>query len=276
MPSSHYSSWHSARLFKLLTGLAPAEYVRRLKLTQSALRLRDEECKVIEVANSLSFGSVDGYQRVFYRKYGCNLRTHAQDPRAAFFVPPLRCKVFEPLEGGHIDGINELRLHSAFGQAEKKGHHQTWSKGDRFFSYCQEVGCEVWGVLTSIRSILGEPVGLCLPDVMRKSERSTYVQGVEADHDYQGALPEGYDLIDLPRTSYLMFQGEPFKEEEYCEAIVTLHKAMDRYDPKVIGFSWDNEQPSIQLEPIGTRGYIEMRAVKPLKGTTGPMSYTLE
>jgi len=37
---------------------------------------------------------------------------------------------------------------------------------------------------------------------------------------------------------------------------------MDRYDPTVMGYAWDDSNPRIQLEPIGTRGYIEMRAVK--------------
>jgi hypothetical protein len=59
-----------------------------------------------------------------------------------------------------------------------------------------------------------------------------------------------------------MFQGEPFKEEDYCSAIEVVQKSMDKYDPSVIGYNWDNENPRIQLEPIGTRGYIELKAVK--------------
>ena len=37
---------------------------------------------------------------------------------------------------------------------------------------------------------------------------------------------------------------------------------MDRYDPKNIGYEWDETNPRIQLEPIGSRGYIELRPVK--------------
>ena len=36
---------------------------------------------------------------------------------------------------------------------------------------------------------------------------------------------------------------------------------MNRYDPAVIGYCWDDLSPRIQLEPRGERGYIEMRAV---------------
>ena len=59
-----------------------------------------------------------------------------------------------------------------------------------------------------------------------------------------------------------MFQGEPFAEENYCEAIIAVQQAMNGYDPSVIGYAWDNENPRIQLEPRGERGYIELRAVK--------------
>ena len=40
-------------------------------------------------------------------------------------------------------------------------------------------------------------------------------------------------------------------------------KKNKKYQEKaVIGLKWDNDNPRIQLEPIGTRRYIELRAVK--------------
>ena len=82
------------------------------------------------------------------------------------------------------------------------------------------------------------------------------------DAGYDGPVPEGFDVIDLPARHYLMFQGEPFAEEDYCQAIQALQTAMDRYDPSVIGRRWDDDSPRIQLEPVGSRGYIELRAVE--------------
>ncbi|SDZ89703.1 hypothetical protein SAMN04515656_10145 [Eubacterium aggregans] len=124
------------------------------------------------------------------------------------------------------------------------------------------MGCEVWGTLLSMDALEGEPVCLWLPEGYKTPGTSTYVQGVEVSVDYSGPIPEGFDTITLPAEEYLVFQGEPFPEEEYCEAIVAVQKAMDRYDPSLIGYAWDDTQPRIQLEPRGERGYIEMRAVK--------------
>ena len=85
---------------------------------------------------------------------------------------------------------------------------------------------------------------------------------MEVSSDYGGPVPEGFDVIQLPAASYLMFQGEPFEEEDFCQAIQMVQAAMERYDLSVIGLAPDPENPRIQLEPIGTRGYIEMIPVK--------------
>ena len=110
-------------------------------------------------------------------------------------------------------------------------------------------------------SLSGEPVSLWLPEKYKKPNTSTYVQGVEVPMDYAGVIPEGFDTVTLSDADYLMFQGEPFKEEDYEEAIIAVQTAMDKYDPSIIGYKWDDSNPRIQLEPRGERGYIELRAV---------------
>ena len=80
--------------------------------------------------------------------------------------------------------------------------------------------------------------------------------------DYDLGIPEGFDIITLPEADYMMFQGEPFLEEEYCQAIEEVQEAIGKYNPQMVGYVWDELNPRIQLEPIGKRGYIEMVAVK--------------
>ena len=43
-----YSPWHSAKLFKQLTGKTTFEYIRALRLSKAAIKLRDENVKVID------------------------------------------------------------------------------------------------------------------------------------------------------------------------------------------------------------------------------------
>ena len=131
-----------------------------------------------------------------------------------------------------------------------------------YWKYCEEVGCDVWGLLTSMKAIDGEPVCLWLPPQYIKPNTSEYVQGVEVPMDYAGEIPEGFDVIELPKCKYIMFQGEPFEEADFGEAIQQVWDAIKKYDPRLMDYCWDHTNPRIQLEPIGTRGYIELHPVK--------------
>lgn len=260
--ASHFFPWYSARLFRKLTGLSPADYIRRYKLSRSALRLRDEDCKVIDVAFDLGFGSVDGYQRAFLREFGCNPREYAAHPVPLYLMTPYGVKYrFTEKEPMNMEQIKNVFIQVI----EKPARKVILKRGIQaydYMTYCNEAGCDVWGLLTSIKSISGEPLCLWLPEQYRPEGTSQYVQGVEVSSDYSGPVPEGFDVIQLPAASYLMFQGEPFEEEDFCQAIQMVQTAMERYDLSVIGLAPDPENPRIQLEPIGTRGYIEMLPVK--------------
>jgi len=135
-------------------------------------------------------------------------------------------------------------------------------KAADYFAYCEEVGCDVWGLLKSINSISGEPVCLWLPKSYILKGTSEYVQGVELPLNYDGIIPSGFDVIELSASKYLMFQGEPFEEANYGEAIEQVWESIKKYNPANIGYTWDDTNPRIQLEPIGTRGYIELLPVK--------------
>ena len=89
-------AWPGPRCFRLVCvpavpaahRLTPADYIRRLRLSRSALRLRDEGCRITDVAFELGFGSVDGYQRAFFRAFGCNPGEYAAKPvPLCLFVP---------------------------------------------------------------------------------------------------------------------------------------------------------------------------------------------
>lgn len=195
---SLFSPWYSYRLFREYLGLTPTEYIRKLRLSQAALRLRDGEDRVIDIAFDLGFGSVDTFTRAFFREFGCNPSDYRKKPAPVPLFIPYGVK------------YRELRKES--------------------FD------------MSNVQTV--------------------FVQGVEVETDYMGIIPEGFDVIHLPEAEYLMFQGQPFREEDYCEAIQAVQHAMDSYNPAVIGYRWDDENPRIQLEPRGERGYIELRAVR--------------
>ena len=86
--ASSFSPWYARRLFMEHLNMTPAVYIRRLKLSKSALRLRDEDISVLDVAISMGFGSVDGYQRAFRREFGCNPKEYSTSPVPIWLFTP--------------------------------------------------------------------------------------------------------------------------------------------------------------------------------------------
>ena len=257
---SLFSPWYSYRIFKKYTNLSISDYIRKLRLSKSALELRDKGVKIIDIAYKMNFKSVDGYQRAFKKEFNCNPYEYSKKQVPIYLFHPYGVK-YRNLEGKKMEKVKNVFVQ----EVEKPARKVIIKRGVKatdYFEYCDEVSCDVWGLLTSIKGISGEPVCLWLPEKYIKENTSAYVQGVEVDNNYEGIIPEGFDIIELPKCKYLIFKGEPFEEENYCNAIIEVQEAIKKYDPAIIGYEWDNENPRIQLEPIGTRGYIEMYPVK--------------
>lgn len=254
---SLFSPWYSHRLFVNHVGMTPADYIRKCRLSISALKLRDNHCKVADVAFEMGFGSVDGYQRAFQREFGFNPSQYAANPVPVYLFTPYGVK-FRYIERRSVmENLKNVFI-QVIEKPARKVIIKRGIKASEYWSYCEEVGCDVWGLLQSVKSICGEPVCLWLPASYREPGTSEYVQGVEVNTEYEGVIPDGFDLIELPAAKYLMFQGEPFAEEDYCQAIDEVRASIEKYDPAFTGHLWDNQNPRIQLEPIGTRGYIEL------------------
>ncbi len=263
-----YSPWHIARVFKEVTGKTPFDYLRGLRLTKAALVLRDHEIKIIDVALDFVFDSHEGFTRAFSKEFGVSPYKYSKTtPPIQLFLPP---KVYEAYRSLHKEGnkMNETnKTKSVFTQViERPARKVLLKRGIKatdYYAYCEEVGCEIWGVLCSVKEALYEPIGMWLPKHLIKPGTSLYVQGVEVPLNYSNVIPEGYELIELPPCTMMIFQGEPYNDENFEEAIGEAWDHIDKFNPELYGFEWNPEAaPRFQLAPMGYRGYIEARPIK--------------
>ncbi len=254
-----YSPWHALRAFSELMGKTPFEYLRLVRLSTAAIKLRDTRASVLDIALESAFGSHEGFTKAFSKAFAVSPRVYRQE------TPPIPLFCYYPIKNSYnLYGKGEKKMSDTviFTQVIERPARKIIVKrgatASDYFAYCEEVGCEVWGILESIAGSLYESIGVWLPQRMRKPGTSEYCQGVEVPVDYAGKVPEGFDIMDLPPCKYMVFHGEPFKDEDFCEAIDTVWEAIKRYNPKLYGFEWAMEDgPRFQLAPIGERGYIE-------------------
>ena len=261
LKASGYSPFHAQRLFSEATGYSVGEYLRKLRLTESAKRLKEGKSDVTREAFDTGYESGEGFLRAFKSEFGTSPGEYRKKGGAICYFLPYRVKFRDSrFREEKKDMKNTRNIYiQRITKPQRKVMVKRGVSSDNYWDYCLEVGCDVWGILKSISS---EPVCLWLTDKYREKGTSVYVQGVELPYSWDGKVLDGFEIIEMPETEYLMFQGEKFQEEHYDEAIREVEDAMDKYDPGVIGCRWSSAEPRIQLEPRGERGYIELKAIE--------------
>lgn len=263
-----YSQSQCERLFKELTGKTLFEYIRALRLSKAALRLRDSGEKVVDVAFDFVFDSHEGFTKAFSRQFGLPPKVYSKEaPAIKLFMPSPAIDLRRTFLKGDSKMEEKKNLQAVFVQVVERPARKLLLKrgvsAEDYFAYCAEVGCDIWGTLSSVKEALYEPIGMWLPDKLIKNGTSRYVQGVELPLSYSKPLPDGYEIIELPPCKMMVFQGPPYEDDKFEEAISDIWALMKGFDPKLYGYEWaDNDAPRFQLAPMGYRGYIEARPVK--------------
>ena len=115
-------------------------------------------------------------------------------------------------------------------------------KATDYMSYCEEMGCEWEGLLNSIPEKMDTAALLELPPKLVKAGCANIAAGVELPLDYSGSVPAGYELAELPACVLLTFQSEPYeREEDFCLAIESVQRAVERYRPERYGYRFAPE-----------------------------------
>ena len=144
---SLFSPWYSYRIFQEYTGMTPAHYIRRFRLAKAALRLKNEKDRIIDTAFDLGFGSVDGFTRAFNREFGMCPSDYAANPVPITLFVPYGAK-FRALRK---DQNSMKKTNNIFIQVIHKPERKVICKrgvnAEDYYPYCEEVGCDVWGML---------------------------------------------------------------------------------------------------------------------------------
>jgi len=276
-----YSQYHASRLFKEETGLSPFEYIRQERLVNAARTLRrdaesgnkTEPPKVLDVALDYVFDSHEGFTRAFANAFGITPKKYTSYPSPKGWQIPfhfldrqkLRKLELEELKMKEKTAIVFVQIMER--PARKLILRRSKNASD-YFEYCDEFDCPEespdapWSILCNIKEALHEPVGLWLPENMRPAGTGIYAQGVEVPANYTGEIPKDFDVIDLAPCKLMVFQGEPYDDEQFGKAVGACMERIKEFNPEVYGYKYAYDiAPKMQFAPMGWRGYIEMHPV---------------
>ena len=264
-----YSMYHTSHIFKECEGVSPFEYIRKQRLISSAFSLRHRSQKVIDVAFDYMFSSHEGYTRAFSKTFGISPKQFASIKKREDWIIPFVAQTNSSKKEKSTMKDTAIIFTQIVERPKRKILMKRGIKATDYFEYCEELGCnntihsDPWGILSKIKEALNEPAGCWLPKSMIKENTSEYVHAVEVPYDYSGEIPEGFDLIDLKPCKMLVFQGEPYNDDDFGEAIGELWQRIEKFNPEVYGYEYDYSiAPKMQLEPQGWRGYIELHPIK--------------
>ncbi len=265
-----YSQFHAARIFKAEIGLAPFQYIRRQRLTASARALRSGKHKVLDVALDFVFDTHEGFTRAFTNGFGITPKRYAarSTPEGWLIPTSYLDRSTTNLEEWNMNRTSVIFTQIVDRPARKLILWRSKTAGD-YMAYATEIGCgehnasAAWDVLTEIKEALYEPVGVWLPENMRPAGTGVYAHGVEVAENFHGEIPEHFEVLELPACQMMVFQGEPYDDEIFEEAVGMCMEQIKHFNPEVYGYEWAPElAPRMQLAPEGWRGYIEMLPVR--------------
>ena len=250
--AARYSKWHALRIFKEVFGKTPFEYIRALRLTTAAQRIRsNSDANILDVAVDAGFTSHEGFIKAFRARFGINpsqYRDHI----------PMRYMYFEPspILNSHLLRNTKEYLKMAetprtvtVTVIEKPNCKLVLNRGIQsqgYFDYDAEMGCDKFEILEAVSPTLDKVAFIELPPCMITPGTSRAAAAVEVPADFNGNIPEGFEIADLPTHLYMCFNGAPYEDENwYGEAHQELYRVIDSYKPELYGYEYAKDEAPI-------------------------------
>ncbi len=95
---AYVSEFHFQRIFTVLCGFSPSEYIRNRRMALAAMELSGSDAKVIDIAMKYGYDSPDSFARAFTKFHGITPSAAKEQGAKLRDFAPLRIKL--SLEGG--------------------------------------------------------------------------------------------------------------------------------------------------------------------------------
>ena len=202
--------FHLCRVFRLVTGHSPLEYVRERRLSDAARQLASGASNILEVALDARYASHEAFTRAFRDRFGCTPEAVRARGNLSELNPmePLRMST---IESTHIE-VTRLQEGRALRIAGITEHYTADksaaipSQWQRFIPHIGHIpgqtGPEAYGLMQ-----------------FHESGEMDYTAGVEVKSSSRVAAP--LSVIDVPQQFYAVFthRGHVSGVRSTCDAI---------------------------------------------------------
>ena len=187
------SAFHFQRAFTLLTGMSPAEYLRKRRLSQAGAELEKGDWKVIDIALRYGYDSPESFTKAFTRFHGVSPAQVKKGEPIRFMS---RYTVRIRIEGG---SIMEYKI-------------EKWEEMD-LLVHAKEFNAETseteipkfWDEYYSNEEYKKIPgyLGVCAQE---KTESDEFKYGIGCKATDVDGIPEGFEIIHIPDYEWAVFK----------------------------------------------------------------------
>ncbi|WP_312699043.1 AraC family transcriptional regulator [Sedimentibacter sp.] len=241
---SGYSKRHSLRIFKELLNKTIFEYIRDLRLSMATGKLIDSGNKerIIEIALDSGFESHEGFTKAFNNHFGVLPQNYRNRCFPDDYSAPTPMSYYYLLiRSKGRNNMSEIRTVTAtfFKKPACKLIIKRGILSTDYFSYCDEIGCDIWDVLEKVPGRLDKVSFVILPEFLIYERTSKACCAAEVPLDYNSSLPDGCEIIELAEHTMLLFQGSPYADENwYGGAHDEIYNAIKNYKPEFYGYKF--------------------------------------
>ena len=243
-----YSRRHADRCFKELLGRTPKEYLKLIRMSDSAKRLIAEKGSVLDAALDADFETHEGYTKAFRETFG-KLPSEYRKGKSfiPLFVPYPISDYYNHVYGREKDEMEKNCL-CMVTSVQRPGRKLIFLRSKSaegrcggYWEFCQEMGCDWEGLLNSNPEKFDTAAFLTLPSEFGKGGVSLAAAGIEVPAEYDGEIPEGYEVVEMEPCEMLYFQTQKYEnEEDFGTYLKAVFKAVEEYDYAGFGFERDN------------------------------------
>lgn len=262
-----YSPYYCSSRFHGVTGMTIKSYVAARRLTRAALDIRDTSERILDIAIRYGYSSQEVLTRAFVKAYGVPPALYRKNPVP---VPMLRAQVVlfpEHYTGKgerHMAEIREPRTRVEFIPEHK--YLGVWDvTADNYGSFWQKHDCNtICGIIDSLSHVSHPVVTGHTAGWFYENGKKGYFYGLGVPADYDGEIPEGFELRSVPASYYIVFFHPPFDYLKDNGAVMGAVEGLAwNYDPGSMGWTWNEEacQDYQRHYPEGI-GYEILRPVK--------------
>lgn len=257
---ANFSPFHFQRLFQLISGFTVHEYIRKRRLTEAAIQLKETDDNILEIAISFQYASQEAFTRAFagcfgmtpakYRKADAAIKIQ---PRIDFLDYPNRVKgelhMYKPaiiqLEQKQIIGYEyHTNLNHDTYFAEIPGFYHHFGSSEHFMKipYKARPGFS-YGISCNFHDngdfsfIIGEEVSETAEELAEGFVQLTLPEGKYAEFTVQGAAEQTQHVWKyiygtwLPHSNYERNEGPDFEVTDVCGSVFPHEMRMKIYIP---------------------------------------------